>query len=186
MTLSGSRLYRAECVGWYLSGELETIWKEAAYLRSFSVIFLKELKKITKNFSCVAVKTRTEYPPNTNLQFYRFNDRNYLKYCSVYSCCYATIARSMRCLVAPGEHVNNNRAIARQLLGKQVPEAKYMHTTTEVVLRAVFSVWSAPGLEAPAVLLPGKDPSVRIGLEAGWAPEPVRTLPGIEPGPSLP
>jgi hypothetical protein len=31
-------------------------------------------------------------------------------------------------------------------------------------------------LEAPAPLLPGKDSTVRIGLEAGWAPEPVQML----------
>jgi hypothetical protein len=29
----------------------------------------------------------------------------------------------MRCLVTAGEHVNNTRAMARQLLGKRVPAA---------------------------------------------------------------
>jgi hypothetical protein len=35
----------------------------------------------------------------------------------------------MRCFVTVGKHVNNNRAIARQLLGKRVPAA-----TVEVLL----------------------------------------------------
>jgi hypothetical protein len=44
------------------------------------------------------------------------------QYCSVYSCCYATIARrNMRCLVKAGKHVNDTRAVARQLLDKCVP-----------------------------------------------------------------
>jgi hypothetical protein len=42
----------------------------------------------------------------------------------MYYHCYATIARgNMSCLVTAGKHVNNTRAIARQLLGKRVPAA---------------------------------------------------------------
>jgi hypothetical protein len=33
----------------------------------------------------------------------------------------------MRCLVTAGKHVNYTQAIARQLLGKRVPEAKDTH-----------------------------------------------------------
>jgi hypothetical protein len=40
----------------------------------------------------------------------------------------------MRCLVTAGKHVNNTRAIARQLLGKRVPAATDMHATVEVLL----------------------------------------------------
>jgi hypothetical protein len=39
----------------------------------------------------------------------------------------------MRCLVTAGKHVNNTRAIARELLGKRVPAATDMHTTVEVL-----------------------------------------------------
>jgi hypothetical protein len=37
--------------------------------------------------------------------------------------------------------------------------------------------WMVMGghLQAPAAVLPGKDPLVHIGEEAGWAPEPVWT-----------
>jgi hypothetical protein len=56
-------------------------------------------------------------------------------YCSVYSCCYATIARTkIRCLVTLGKHVKNTRAVARQLLGERVPEATDTHATVEVLL----------------------------------------------------
>jgi hypothetical protein len=39
--------------------------------------------------------------------------------------------RSIRCLVTAGKHVNNTRAIASQLLGKQVPTATETHATIE-------------------------------------------------------
>jgi hypothetical protein len=53
----------------------------------------------------------------------------------MYSCCYATIAgRNLRCLVTAGKHVNNTRAIARQLLGKRVTAATDTHATVEVLL----------------------------------------------------
>jgi hypothetical protein len=56
-------------------------------------------------------------------------------YCSVYSCCYATIARrNMHFLVTAGKHVNNNRAFARQLVGKCVPTATGTHATVELLL----------------------------------------------------
>jgi hypothetical protein len=56
-------------------------------------------------------------------------------YCSVYSCCHATIVRrNMRFLVVAGKHANNTWAIARQLLGKWVPAAMYMHAAVEVLL----------------------------------------------------
>jgi hypothetical protein len=67
-------------------------------------------------------------------------------YCSVYSCCYATIARrNLRCLVTTGKHANNTRPIARQLLGKSVPAVTDTHATVEVLLdynngNAVFYV----------------------------------------------
>jgi hypothetical protein len=65
----------------------------------------------------------------------QFCPKEIIGYCSVYSCCYATIARrNMRCLVTAGKHVNNTRAIARQLLGKRVPAATDIHTTVEVLL----------------------------------------------------
>jgi hypothetical protein len=35
-------------------------------------------------------------------------------------------------------------------------------------------------IHAPAALLPGKEPAVPIGEEAGWAPEPIWTLKGKE------
>jgi hypothetical protein len=35
----------------------------------------------------------------------------------------------MRCLVTAGKHVNNTRAISRQLQGKQVPAAKDTHAS---------------------------------------------------------
>jgi hypothetical protein len=51
----------------------------------------------------------------------------------------------MRCLVTAGKHVNNTRAIARQLLGKQSPQqrirmqqSRYCWTIT---VETVFSVW---------------------------------------------
>jgi hypothetical protein len=40
----------------------------------------------------------------------------------------------MRCLVTAGKHVNNTRAVARQLLGKRVPAAMDTHATVEVLL----------------------------------------------------
>jgi hypothetical protein len=40
----------------------------------------------------------------------------------------------MRFLVTACKHVNNTRAIARQLLGKQVPGATDTHATVEVLL----------------------------------------------------
>jgi hypothetical protein len=53
----------------------------------------------------------------------------------MHSCCYAVIARrNMRCLVTAGKHVNNTRAIARQLLGKQVPAEMNTHATIELPL----------------------------------------------------
>jgi hypothetical protein len=39
----------------------------------------------------------------------------------------------MRCLVTAGKHVNNTRAIARQLLGKRVSATKDTHATVEVL-----------------------------------------------------
>jgi hypothetical protein len=56
-------------------------------------------------------------------------------YFSMYICCYATIARrNIRCLVTAGKHVNNTRAIARQLLGKRVPTETDKHAKVEVLL----------------------------------------------------
>jgi hypothetical protein len=56
-------------------------------------------------------------------------------YCNVYHRFYATIASgNMRCLITAGKHVNDTRAIARQLLGKRVPVATDMHATVEVLL----------------------------------------------------
>jgi hypothetical protein len=40
----------------------------------------------------------------------------------------------MRCLVTADKHVNNIRAIARQLLGKRVYAATYTHETVEILL----------------------------------------------------
>jgi hypothetical protein len=40
----------------------------------------------------------------------------------------------MRCLVTAGKHVNNTRAIARQLLDKRVPAATDTQATVEVLL----------------------------------------------------
>jgi hypothetical protein len=40
----------------------------------------------------------------------------------------------MLCFVTAGKHVNNTRAIARQLIGKRIPEATDMHATVEVLL----------------------------------------------------
>jgi 3-deoxy-D-manno-octulosonic-acid transferase len=40
----------------------------------------------------------------------------------------------MRCLVIAGKHVNNTRAIARQLLGKRAPAETDTHETVEVLL----------------------------------------------------
>jgi hypothetical protein len=40
----------------------------------------------------------------------------------------------MRCLVIAGKHVNNTRAIARQLLGKRVPAATHTHETVQILL----------------------------------------------------
>jgi hypothetical protein len=40
----------------------------------------------------------------------------------------------MHCLVTAGKHVNNTRAIARQLLGKRVPAVTATHATVEVLL----------------------------------------------------
>jgi hypothetical protein len=40
----------------------------------------------------------------------------------------------MRCLVIAAKHVNNTRAIARQLLGKRVPATMDTHATVEVLL----------------------------------------------------
>jgi hypothetical protein len=44
------------------------------------------------------------------------------------------LCHGSRCLLTAGKHVNNPRAITRQLLGKRVPAATYMHTTVEVFL----------------------------------------------------
>jgi hypothetical protein len=41
--------------------------------------------------------------------------------------------KSSRCLVTAGKHVNNTRAIARQLLGKQVPTSTDTHATVDVL-----------------------------------------------------
>jgi hypothetical protein len=58
-------------------------------------------------------------------------------YCSVYSYCYATIARrNRRYLVTVGKHVNSIRAIARQLL---------ITTIEETLVGGVFR-WVRPGL----------------------------------------
>jgi hypothetical protein len=40
----------------------------------------------------------------------------------------------MRCLVTVAKHINNTRAIAKQLLDKQVPAATDTHATVEVLL----------------------------------------------------
>jgi hypothetical protein len=40
----------------------------------------------------------------------------------------------MRCLVTASKHVNNTRAITRQLLNKQVPAAKDKHAVVKVLL----------------------------------------------------
>jgi hypothetical protein len=40
----------------------------------------------------------------------------------------------MRCLVKVGKHVNNTRAIARQLLCKRVPAVTNTHVTVEILL----------------------------------------------------
>jgi hypothetical protein len=40
----------------------------------------------------------------------------------------------MRCWVTAGKHVNNIRAIARQLLGKRAQAATDTHATIEVLL----------------------------------------------------
>jgi hypothetical protein len=54
---------------------------------------------------------------------------------SVYSCCYATFARSnMLCLVTAGKRVNDSRAIARHLVDKRVPAAPNTRTAVEVLL----------------------------------------------------
>jgi hypothetical protein len=37
-------------------------------------------------------------------------------------------------LVTPGKHVNNTQVIARQLLGKRVPEEMNTHATVKVLL----------------------------------------------------
>jgi hypothetical protein len=57
----------------------------------------------------------------------------------------------MRCLVTAGKHVNNTRAIARQLLGKRVPVTTDTHATVEVLLdynngNGVFCVVRAENL----------------------------------------
>jgi hypothetical protein len=58
-----------------------------------------------------------------------------LVYCSVYSCCYAMIARrSMLCLVMAGKHINSTWAIIRQLLCKWVPMATDMPSMVDVLL----------------------------------------------------
>jgi hypothetical protein len=55
--------------------------------------------------------------------------------CSLYICCYATIARrNMRCLVTTSKYVSNTSTVARQLLGKRVPVATDAHATVEVLL----------------------------------------------------
>jgi hypothetical protein len=55
--------------------------------------------------------------------------------CSVCVCCCAPIARKrMHCLVTAGKHVNNTRAITRQLFGKRVPAATNTHAAVEVLL----------------------------------------------------
>jgi hypothetical protein len=53
---------------------------------------------------------------------------------------------SSRCLVTAAEHINNTRAIARQLLSKRVPVAMDMHAMVEVLLgynteNNVFFLW---------------------------------------------
>jgi outer membrane lipoprotein SlyB len=40
----------------------------------------------------------------------------------------------MRCSVTAGKHINNTRAIARQLLGKRITAAMNTHATVEVLL----------------------------------------------------
>jgi hypothetical protein len=46
----------------------------------------------------------------------------------------------MRCLVTAGKHVNDIRALTRQLLRKRVPAATDTHATVEVLLNYVFYV----------------------------------------------
>jgi hypothetical protein len=41
---------------------------------------------------------------------------------------------NMRCLVTAGNHVNNSRAIARELLGKRVPAVRDTHAIVQVLL----------------------------------------------------
>jgi hypothetical protein len=55
----------------------------------------------------------------------------------------------MRCLLTVGKHVNNTRAIARQLLGMRVPAATDMQSSVDVLLdsnkgNGVFSMLFAP------------------------------------------
>jgi hypothetical protein len=40
----------------------------------------------------------------------------------------------MRCLVTVDKHINNTRAVAKQLLGKRVPAATDTHAMVEVLL----------------------------------------------------
>jgi hypothetical protein len=44
------------------------------------------------------------------------------------------VRRNTRCLVTTGKHVNNARAMARQLLSKRVPTVTDTHSTTVEVL----------------------------------------------------
>jgi hypothetical protein len=76
--------------------------------------------KYSLESSGVQAATFQQLPP---LKFYTF-------YCSVYSCCYATITRrNMRCLVTAGKHINNTRIIARQMLGERIPASADTHAT---------------------------------------------------------
>jgi hypothetical protein len=58
-----------------------------------------------------------------------------LIYSIVYSCCYATITRrNMCCLVTASKHIDNTRAITRQLRSKWVPAATGTHAMVKVLL----------------------------------------------------
>jgi hypothetical protein len=62
----------------------------------------------------------------------------------------------MLCLVTAAKHVNNTRAIARQLLGKRVPAATDTHATIKVLFdynngNGVFYVVRAEVLQAGTV-----------------------------------
>jgi hypothetical protein len=52
----------------------------------------------------------------------------------MYNCCYAMIVRrNMRCLLTASKHINNSRAITRQLLSKWVPMATDRHAAVELL-----------------------------------------------------